>query len=151
VNKEKKMLKIVYSPYNAEVIGAFAAQMTVRYPYVWCSFADWQLLCDKKLKVVDGVLQIIPEPEKILAEYDKAMEEHIYSVRAARGYTTREPGVYINSTVPRWKADAEVWNAWLDAVMQYSLAILNSAKETGEIPSLDDYINNAPKIDWREE
>lgn len=145
------MLKIVFNPRTCDVVGAYGESVKVNWPYLVITEAEWENLRSKKLKVLNGELTVIPEPEKILAEYDKAMEEHIYSVRAARGYTTREPGVYINSTVPRWKADAEVWNTWLDAVMQYSLAILNHAKETGEIPPLFDYIAECPEIVWTEE
>lgn len=145
------MLKIVFNPRTCDVVGAYGEKIKVNWPYLMITEAEWGDLQGKKLKVLNGELTVIPEPEKILAEYDKAMEEHIYNVRAARGYTTREPGVYINSTVSRWKADAEVWCAWLDTVMQYSLDILNTAKETGVIPPLDEYLTKCPEIVWTEE
>lgn len=144
------MLKVSYNRKTFAVTGVYDLNAPAPKPFI---IVDKQEYFEKKncrLYVAGDKLIGVPDTEKILAEYDKAMEEHIYSVRAARGYTTREPGVYINSTVARWKTDAEVWNAWLDAVMQYSLAILNTAKETGEIPPLDEYINNAPAIEWQE-
>jgi hypothetical protein len=144
------MIKISYNSKTAVITGVYAGDIEAKWPFIVISDYEWRAMQGKNLRVINRKLTALPEPDKILAQYDKAMEDHIYSVRAARGYTTREPGVYINSTVPRWKADAEVWNAWLDAVMQYSLNILNTAKETGEVPALADYINNAPVIKWLE-
>lgn len=144
------MVKITYNSKTGVISGAYDGSIRVKWPFIVVADSEWRAVQGKNLRIINRKLTTLPEPDKILAEYDRAMEEHIYSVRAARGYTTREPGVYINSTVPRWKADAEVWNAWLDSVMQYSLNILNTAKETGEVPLLEDYINNAPVIQWKE-
>lgn len=144
------MIKISYNPKNGIIKGAYSSNIEAPWPFILVTEADWNAKRGQTLRVVNRKLFSLPDRSKILSEYDRAMEEHIYSVRAARGYTTREPGVYINSTVPRWKADAEAWNAWLDSVMQYSLDILNTAGETGTIPSLGDYLCNAPKIEWPE-
>lgn len=144
------MLKLSYEKTTGRVTGVYGGNAAAPLPWVWVQEDVYKALAGNILYLKNGNLEAVPDTEKVLAEYDAAMETHIYNVRAARGYTTREPGVYINSIVPRWKADAEVWNAWLDAVMQYSLNILNKAKETGDIPSLKEYINNAPGIVWPE-
>jgi hypothetical protein len=123
------MLKASYDRRTARVTGVYGLNVNAPKPFVFIDKKEYEEKKDCQLFIGAGKLIAIPDNSKILAEYDKAMEEHIYSIRAARGYTTREPGVYINSTVARWKADAEVWNAWLDAVMQYSLNILNTAKK----------------------
>ena len=47
-------------------------------------------------------------------DYDAALEEHLREARTERGYTMREPDMYINSAVPRWKQDAEDWIAFRD-------------------------------------
>lgn len=40
--------------------------------------------------------------EPSFEEYDRVMEEHITQTRNERGYTTREPSAYSNSSVPRF-------------------------------------------------
>lgn len=81
-------------------------------------------------------------------DYDRAMEDYIYSVRVERGYTTREPSDYINSAVPRWRQDAEDYIAFRDAVMVYARTIINEYSATGNAPSLEKFKAGFPKIVW---
>lgn len=88
-------------------------------------------------------------PTPTLAEFDAAMEQHLYDERAARGYTTREPDTYLNSSVPRWAQDARDWVAHRDAVMGYALALIN-AVESGERdpPTMAEFKAGLPCIQW---
>lgn len=92
------------------------------------------------------IVEIVPEFH--VSDYDDAMEKYLLGVRTARGYTTREPSDYYNSSVPRWASDAEDWIKFRDEVMVYSLAIMNHYEETGEAPSIEDFVANMPQIHW---
>lgn len=88
-------------------------------------------------------------PAPTLADFDAAMEEHLTTEREARGYTTREPDVYLNSQVPRWASDARDWVAHRDTVMLYALEIMNAVEAgTREPPTLDEFKAGLPHIEW---
>jgi hypothetical protein len=91
------------------------------------------------------------EPHEITAaDYDRAMEEHIYRTRAERGYTTREPSssCYLHSMNPRWKQDALDWIDFINEVMTYALQIQNDYVAGKEVPTLEEFKANLPVITW---
>lgn len=89
------------------------------------------------------------EPSGPTAPYDKAMERHLRAEREARGYTTREPDAYRDSSNARWKQDAEDWVAHRDAVMSYALAVMNEVEAgTREPPTLEEFTAGLPRIVW---
>ena len=93
------------------------------------------------------VLEDAPQPT--LADFDAAMEEHLRTERAARGYTTREPDAYINSSVPRWAQDARDWVAHRDAVMAYALALINAVEsDQRQPPTMAEFKAGLPTITW---
>lgn len=93
-------------------------------------------------------LEDIPAPD--FAEYDAAMEEFLYSERAGRGYTTREPTLYIHSSNPRWKQDAEDWEAHIDEVMTYAQQLINEVKNgTRPQPTLEEFKAGIPRVLWQ--
>ena len=81
-------------------------------------------------------------------DYDKVMEDYIFNVRADRGYTLREPGMYKDSAVPRWNSDAQDWPPFLDRVMLYGLKVQNAYAVTGKAPTLMEFKAALPKINW---
>jgi hypothetical protein len=95
------------------------------------------------------VYEVRENPPPTLADFDAAMEAHLYEERAARGYTTREPDAYLNSSVPRWAQDARDWVAHRDAVMGYALALMNQV-EDGErdAPTMAEFRAGLPAIQW---
>ena len=84
----------------------------------------------------------------VVKKYDDAIEEHLLSERSARGYTVREPSLYLNSTNERWASDAQDWVAHVDSVMSYGLEVQNKFAETGEAPELEEFKTGIPKITW---
>ena len=84
----------------------------------------------------------------VVKKYDDAIEEHLLAERSARGYTVREPSLYINSSNERWASDARDWVAHVDAVMAYGLEVQNQFAETGEAPDLEEFKTEIPKIEW---
>lgn len=89
-----------------------------------------------------------PEPVYTYDDYNRALEDYIYSVRAERGYTEREPSSYIHSKNPRWKSDAEDWVVFIDDIMTYALPFLNMYLNNEEVPSLEEFKAGFPKIVW---
>ena len=89
---------------------------------------------------------LIPYPT--VEDYDKALEEHIYTTRAARGYTTREPSYYLQSSVPRWKQDALDWVDFIDNCMLYGLEIQNRYAAGEVVPTLEEFKAGLPLINW---
>lgn len=59
------------------------------------------------------------------------------------------PDGYANSSVPRWKQDAEDWVAHRDAVMTYALTLMNEV-EAGirPAPTMDEFKAGLPVIEW---
>lgn len=113
---------------------------------------------DGKAAVADGfelingkwrnAWRIEDAPLPSIAEYDGAMEAHLADERAARGYTTREPDVYINSQVPRWAQDARDWVAHRDAVMLYAVDVMNRVAAGEPQPTLAEFKAGLPRIEW---
>lgn len=89
--------------------------------------------------------------EELTAIYDAAMEEHLDAEKAERGYTKREPSDYANSTVPRYRQDADDWTRHRDAVMLYGLDVLNKAARGEPVPTLAEFKAALPVIHWTEE
>lgn len=89
--------------------------------------------------------------DELTALYDDAMEAHLDAEKAERGYTKREPSDYANSTVPRYKQDADDWTKHRDAVMLYGLDILNKAARGEPVPTLTEFIDGLPVIHWTED
>ena len=88
-------------------------------------------------------------PAPTMADFDYAMEEHLTAERSERGYTTREPDVYLNSQVPRWASDARDWVAHRDAVMLYALEVMTAVEAgTREPPTMAEFTAGLPKIAW---
>lgn len=94
---------------------------------------------------------LVDVPKPTLADFDAAMEAYLRTEREARGYTTREPDSYINSSVPRWAQDARDWVAHRDDVMAYALALIN-AVESGQCqpPTMAEFKDGLPRISWTE-
>ena len=89
-------------------------------------------------------------PPPTVDDYNRAVEDHLMAERMERGYDTREPSLYINSSIPRWHQDAQDWISHVDSVMSFALSILNGWKETGEVMSLDEFKLAIPRIQWTE-
>ena len=84
----------------------------------------------------------------VVKKYDDAIEEHLLAERSARGYTVREPSLYLNSSNERWASDARDWVAHVDAVMAYGLEVQNQFAESGSAPDLEEFKAGIPKIEW---
>ena len=95
-----------------------------------------------------GIPMIYLNVTSVMMRADPA-HKALYEERAARGYTTREPDAYLNSSVPRWAQDARDWVAHRDAVMAYALTLMNQV-EDGErdAPTMAEFRAGLPAIQW---
>lgn len=92
---------------------------------------------------------VLPEIPPTPDDYDNAMEAHLLAVRSARGYTLREPSpTYDNSPNARWASDAKDWKNFFTTVMEYGLRVQNEYAKTGIAPTLEEFKNNLPQIEW---
>ena len=92
---------------------------------------------------------LVDDPMPTIDDFDAAMEAHLRAEREHRGYTTREPSDYRDSSVPRWKQDAEDWVAHRDAVMGYALELINAVKSgQREPPTMEEFKAGLPQITW---
>lgn len=124
---------------------------TPEEPYITVSREEWHeaMKPKKSQQIVDG--KLVVTDVYTARDYDRAMEQHIKDACVARGYTTREPDCYINSSNARWKQDAEDFIAFRDACMEYGLMVQNEFVKTGKAPSLEVFKAGLPKIKWSAE
>lgn len=106
-------------------------------PYITVSREEWYEATKpkKSRKIVDG--KLVVEDLIGVADYDRIMEQHIKDARIARGYTLREPDVYKDSSVPRWRQDALDFIAFRDSCLLYGQSIINTYTRSGEVPTME--------------
>ena len=144
------MIYLHYNTENGEILNAYHHSCKeIPQPNIEITDEAWSaaVKSGKKRLVKNGGL-VLEDILPTMADYDAAMEAHLTSARVARGYTTREPDCYANSSNPRWKQDAADWIAFRDAVMEYGLAKMYEYTETGIAPALEDFKAGLPVIQW---
>ena len=144
---------MLYITYNQETGAvdeiAFSKQSMIPdgKPNLAVTEEAWRAATGKVKKVVNGEF-VWNDPLPTLKDYDDAMEAHLLEERTSRGYTTREPSDYAGSSVERWAQDAADWIAHRDAVMLYGLEVQNHYAETGEAPTMEEFKEGLPRIEW---
>lgn len=115
--------------------------------------------CDNSVQVgytYDGTSFAAPsEPQKtemqLFEEYKTAIEEVLNSKAKEKMYQSATSiATYTASTNPVWKAEADAFVAWRDAVYVYGLNILSQVQSGGEEPSIPDMIAGMPTLTWPE-
>ena len=96
--------------------------------------------------------KLVDAPPPTVKAYDATMEAYLRAERSARGYTTREPDAYLESSNVRWAQDARDWVAHRDAVMSYALDVMNAVKAgLREPPTMEEFRAGFPKVVWTAE
>jgi hypothetical protein len=91
-----------------------------------------------------------PQPPT-LDQYRDAIQVHIDSVAKSKDYRDGFAlAGYVSSTIPQWKAEAETFIAWRDAVWIAAYTLLDQHDPTNP-PSIDDVIAALPGIVWPQE
>ena len=136
--------------YQGKVLQIDAQFFEVHPNYQWIE-------CDDSIKpgylYQDG--QFSPPPEQVLSAddqlniYRQAIQEHLDRKSFERGYSGSISLVsYSNSTNETWKAEAESFIAWRDAVYAYALEVLNGVQQGGQPPELNDFMSGMPAMAW---
>ncbi|MDK4729352.1 hypothetical protein [Rhizobium phaseoli] len=86
----------------------------------------------------------------VLADYAAAIQSHVDAVAKSREFNDGvTAATYLTSTIPRWKADAEVFVVWRDTVWAYSYGELDKVRNGArQQPAIDAFINELPVIEW---
>lgn len=81
---------------------------------------------------------------------DTKVSALLNSTAQSRGYSDSQSIVgYVNSTNTQWQAEAKAFIAWRDEVWALTFAAIELFEsETGELPSIDDFIASLPEIAW---
>ena len=114
-------------------------------------------LPDRKFReawVLDGSGGVTLDPVKrgeiAIRLFEEAIEANIEATAVERGYAnaTRLAN-YVSSTNAEWKAEAEAFVAWRDAVWEYAFTELAKV-QAGERAerSVEDFLAELPQIAW---
>ncbi|WP_051320401.1 hypothetical protein [Cupriavidus sp. amp6] len=93
-----------------------------------------------------------PAPESIADAYIGALQQVMDSTARSRGYDDIKSAItYLQSSIPKFAAEANSMCAWRDAVWRYGLneiAYVQSAFKP--LPSLEEFVSAMPSIEWPE-
>ena len=135
---------------NQTVRQISAATFLVHPDYQWIE-------CDNTIKVGDGwdgqifIPQAVPEKpmDEVLREYQEALQNFLDRKARERQYNNAlSIATYVSSTNPIWKAEADAFVAWRDAVYVYALQILTDVQNGGSQPSIEEVIAAMPAMVW---
>ena len=91
-----------------------------------------------------------PSMEAVKKHYENAVQAHLDATAQSRGYDDTYTCLsYLSSTDEVWRTEANIFNAWRDAVWRRCHEILN-AFMAGEIPqpTIEEVIAMLPAIEW---
>ena len=92
-----------------------------------------------------------PDPAVQIAAFRRAVQAHVDATAQSRDYDNGNSlASYTSSTVAAWKAEADAFTAWRDAVWTFVIERLAQV-EAGEVSlpeSPDALIALLPDIDW---
>jgi hypothetical protein len=85
-------------------------------------------------------------------QFKVAIQAHIDATAQSKDYDdAKSLATYVNSTIPQWAAEAQVFVAWRDAVWAYALAELNKVLNGQRPqPTVEEFLTELPKIEWPE-
>ena len=87
-----------------------------------------------------------PTPEEMQRQIAAAIDAHVEAQALALQYNSAAHLVgYVASTVSHWRAEAEAFVAWRDAVWLTAITKQAEAMETGIAPSVEEVIEALPK------
>lgn len=92
----------------------------------------------------------LPPPPLTQADFSAALQAHIETTAASRGYDSSASLVsYSESTNAQWANEARAFIAWRDAVWEYAYAVLASV-EPGQrsAPTVHGLISELPTLVW---
>ena len=90
-----------------------------------------------------------PAPALTVADYQAAIDAHVESVAAAKGYKTAASCAgYVSSTIPAWSAEATAFIAWRDQVWLEVYEALAAVQGGAPAPGLAALVEGLPAMVW---
>lgn len=125
---------------------------TISYPHNWLALAK-----PNDLIAVGITREVVPDPEPepqapTQDDYKNAVQAHLDDFARAHNYTDGVSlATYATSLIPQWKAEAEAFIAWRDAVWAHAFnelyAVLNGDRPQ---PTVAELLAELPTITWPE-
>jgi hypothetical protein len=107
------------------------------------AIAVWEIRLDE---INNPPVIVIPLTQQ---DFINAIKKQLNDVAIARSYESEYSiASYVNSTNLDWKADAETYIAWRDAVWAYGYAELAAIEGGAPVPTIENFIAAAPQIQW---
>lgn len=102
--------------------------------------------------LIDGVFVNTFTVTLTADDFANAVQAHVDNAAKSRGYGDGFAlSTYINSTLPQWAQEAEVFIAWRDAVWIYAYTELYKVQQGQRpIPTINELIAELPTINWPE-
>lgn len=99
-----------------------------------------------------GWVKELPPTPPSIDDFSAAVQIQIDLAAQSRGYGDGFAlSTYINSTLPQWAQEAEVFIAWRDQVWLYAYAELYKVQQGQRpIPTINELIAELPTINWPE-
>ncbi|OWV94432.1 hypothetical protein ATY81_12570 [Rhizobium sp. R72] len=91
-----------------------------------------------------------PSESMAVDDYQSSVQALVDQTARSRRYNNGDSlASYVASTNPAWKAEAQAFVAWRDAVWQYAYSELAKVQAgEREQPSIDDFLLELPEIVW---
>lgn len=101
-------------------------------------------------KIVTAEVKAEAAKAVTLATFQMAIQAHVDGTAKSRRYGDGNSlAGYVNSTIPKWSAEAAAFVAWRDQVWVYAYAELDKALGGQRpIPAVADFILELPAISW---
>ncbi|MBB2918346.1 hypothetical protein [Cupriavidus alkaliphilus] len=93
-----------------------------------------------------------PTAESIADAYIGALQREMDSTARSRGYDDIKSAItYLQSSIPKFAAEAAALCVWRDAVWRYGLEQIASVQVASKpLPSIEDFVSAMPPIEWPE-
>lgn len=136
---------------NNVVVDISQQDFPIHESFIWL---DAPQGCEVGWVLIDNVLQEKPEepktPDEIIREFYLAIKELLFLKAKEKSYDNEQSIVsYTDSTNAAWKAEADAYIAWRDAVWVYAYTILDQVQnEEIEPPTIENFIASAPTLTW---
>lgn len=109
-----------------------------------------ELIANMMMDDLDLIKAMLPfaDTAKKVDIYRELLECKLQSQYLARGYTEREPSSYKDSPVVRYNQDAKDFELYKGRAMIYGLTKINEYRQSGVIPTLDEFLDGIGDIHW---
>ena len=136
--------------YQGKIVQIQEQSFDVHPNYQWF---DCPNDCTLDWVFADGVISpptpIVLSPEEVLALFQLEIKSALDEKARERQYDNAlSITSYTSSTNAQWKAEADAFIAWRDAVFVYALGVLDTVQQGGSQPTVEEFIAGLPIMAW---